>query len=511
VTGGDYRTRRSALTWTAGLAVSAATIAIAFITTPLLLKFLGPERFGAARAASDWFGHLTLLELGLGSALAPLLALALGRGDELTVRRTMSEGIRAFGRVALVAVLAGLMITMMITRLVPVSPGLARDLQVGCLIATAGLLLYPLAPFRPLADASQRGYALHFMAFAQSVMTTALAVLLAWQGFGITGWFAAVAAGQLLFALLILRDGRRRHPGVLKGAFSGPGDPEARAAIKRLNAPSLLFDLAGRAGLLTDNIVIALVLGPTAVVPLFLTQRLPQLAQQQLQGVGNASWAALGQLHALGRNDVFTARLLELTRLLVALGLAALVPIAAFNHAFVNLWVGSAHFGGSLVTALAAVNALLLALVSLWGWCLTGTGQVATMVPVMLVSAALNLTLSIAGAWLLGIAGPLLGTTVAITTTTLWFLPLQLHRRFGVPLGGLARAVLSPLAWGTLPALGIWWLARSVPPSRWWLLGVEAAGAAAVMLAVWWVFELDAGERRHYLDRARMVARQPKV
>ena len=375
----------------------------------------------------------------------------------------------------------------------------------GCLIATAGLLLYPLAPFRQLAAAGQRGYAIHIITFFQSVATTALAVLLAWQGMGITGQFVALVLGQLLFALLITRDGLRRHPGILGSAAAGPADDASRAAIRKLNVPSLLFDLSGRTGLLTDNIVIALVLGPAAVVPLFLTQRLPQLAQGQLQGVGNASWAALSDLHALGRHDVFNARLLELTRLVAALGAAVLLPIAAYNQAFVRLWVGDAHFGGTAVTVLAAVNALLLALVSLWGWCFSGTGQVALLVPVMLVSAALNIGISVAAAFAIGIAGPLLGTTVAIGSTTLWYLPLQLQRRFGTPAAAVARAVLAPLAWAAVPGALVWWVSRVAPPAGWPGLMAHVAGAAALMLCVWWCFELRAAERAHYLDRVRMV------
>jgi O-antigen/teichoic acid export membrane protein len=282
-------------------------------------------------------------------------------------------------------------------------------------------------------------------------------------------------------------------------------DPGARAAIRKLNMPSLLFDLSGRTGLLTDNIVIALVLGPAAVVPLFLTQRLPQLAQGQLQGVGNASWAALSDLHALGRHDVFTARLLELTRLVAALGVAVLLPIAAYNHVFVRLWVGDAHFGGTAVTVLAAVNALLLALVSLWGWCFSGTGQVALLVPVMLLSAALNISISVAAAFAIGIAGPLLGTTVAIASTTLWYLPLLLQRRFATPAAALARAVLAPLAWASVPGALVWWVSRVAPPAGWPGLAAHVAGAAALLLCVWWFFELRAGEREHYLARLRMA------
>jgi len=505
VTGGDYRTRRSALNFASGLFATGATILVAFVTTPLLLRFLGPERFGAARAASDWFGHLSILELGLGGALAPLLALALGRGDTGAIRDIMAAGVRSFVRVAGLASAAGLLITLFIGRLVPVSPELLHDLRIGCLIGVIGLLLYPLAPFRQLADAGQRGYAVSAIGLAQSLTTTLLAVLLAWKGLGISGQFAAVLAGQLVFFTFITRYGSGRHPGILDAAAAGPASEATRAAIRRLNLPSLLFDLSSRAGLLTDNIVIALVLGPAAVVPLFLTQRLTSLAQTQLQGVGTASWAALGQLHALGRREVFNARLVELTRLVAALATIVLIPIAAYNHVFIGLWIGTSHYGGPVVTACATINAFLLALVSLWGYCFSGTGQIAAMVPAMLIGSVLNVALSIGGAYTFGVAGPLIGTGVAIASTTLWYLPLLLRRQFGVNLGSLARAVLLPLLWAALPAAGIVFVARHYPPDSWPALGVHGSFAGLLLLAVWWFGELRADERAHYIERARMA------
>lgn len=505
MTGGDYRTRRSALNFASGLLTTAATIVVAFVTTPLLLRYLGTERLGAARAASDWFGNLTVLEMGLGGALAPLLVLALGRGDTRAVRDIMAEGVRAFLRVAGLAAGAGLLITLFIARLVPVDPALLHDLRTGCLIGVIGLLLYPFAPFRSLADAGQRGYAVSFISLGQSLMTTLLAVLLAWKGFGISGQFAALLAGQLVFVTLITRYGTRRHPGVLRAALAGPQSADARANIRRLNVPSLLFDLSSRAGLMTDNIVIALVLGPAAVTPLFLTQRLTSLAQVQLQSVGNASWAALGQLHALGRHEDFNARLVELTRLVAGLATIVLIPIAAYNHVFIQLWIGVRNYGGPVVTAFATINAFLLALVSLWGFCFSGTGQVAAMVPAMIVGALLNVALSVSGAFLFGVAGPLIGTAVAIAATTLWYLPVLLRRRFGTDLGALVRAAVLPLVWAAPPAAAIVFMARRYPPASWPELGAHGAAAGLLLLSVWWFGELRADERAHYADRVRMA------
>lgn len=504
MTGGDHRTRRTALTFASGLFVTAATLLVAFITTPLILRWLGPERFGAARAAADWFGHLSILEFGVGGALAPLLAIELGRGNAAGVRATMAEGVRAFVRVALFAVLGGVLITLLIGRLVPVSPELLRDLRIGCVINVLGLLLFPMAPYRTLLSAGQRGYAVSIAGLVQSLVTTSLAVLFAWLGLGIRGQFAAWVAGQALFAAIIVRLAQHRHPDGLR-ADSGPARQAAREAIRKLSVPSLLFDLSSRAGLLTDNIVVALVLGPAAVVPLFLTQRLTSLAQLQLQSVGGASWAALGELHALGRREVFNTRLVELTRLVAALATIVLIPIAAYNHLFIQLWIGTSNYGGPAVTAFATVNAFLLALVSMWGYCFSGTGQVAVMVPAMIVGAVLNVALSVAGAYLFGVAGPLLGTCVAIASTTLWYLPVQLRRRFGTNLGALARAVVMPLLWAALPAAGIVFVAKHHPPASWPALGLHGAAAGLLLLAVWWFGELRADERAHYAERVRMV------
>lgn len=505
--GDNFRTRRSALNFATGLLGTAATIAVAFITTPLLLRWLGTERFGAVRTTADWFGHIALVELGLAGAIAPLLAMAVGRGDRDAVRRTMAQGIRAYLRVAAAAVAAGLILTALITRLVPVGAALVPDLRIACVIAVGGLLLYPLAPFRTLADASQRGWLINIASLAQSLVTTAAAVVLAYRGAGITGQFAALFIGQALFFLVLTRDGLARNPGVLRAAAREPHDAEVRGQIRQLNVPTLLFDLSGRAGLMTDNIVVTLVLGgPQFATPLFLTQRLIAIALKQLQAVGGASWAALGQLHALGRRDVFNARLVELTRLVSALAVIVLVPIAAYNHAFMALWVGEAQYGGDLVTVLGCINGLLLALVSLWGWCFSGTGMVATLVPMMLASAALNVVVSVVATMVTrSIAGPLIGTCAAITCTTLWYLPVQLQKHFGTPVAGLGRAVAGPLLWGAAPAAAILWVARRLAPAGWLSLGGQVAASGLILFAVWWFGELKSPERALYLERVRLA------
>lgn len=504
----NLRTRRSALTFGAGLLMTAVTIAVAFVSTPLLLRWLGPDRFGAVRALADWLGHLTLLELGLAGALGPVLAHALAQPDRSELGRAFSAGVRAFTLVALLAFAAGALVGWFIPTLVPVPEGLVVDLRFATLIGLAALALYPLLPFRVVAEAGQRGYAVHGYALAQSLAATTLALFLAWRGFGITGQLAALVTGQALFAALCALGALRRHPELRTVRWTDGARSEAENRLWRLNLPTLLTSFAGRVGLFTDNTVVALMLGPAQVAPLFLTQRLIALAGQQVLGLGNASWAALAELYALGRHDDFRARLLDLTRLVSGLAVALLVPIAAWNPHFIARWVGEASYAGDSVSLLAAVNGWILALLSLWGWCFSGTGLMGALVPPALASAALNLGLSIAATRLVGLPGPLWGTLLGLTATSLWMVPLLLRRHFGLPVRALARAALTPIAWGAPVGALLWWLARAHrPPGGWLGLGAEMAGAVALLLALWWFFALTDAERQEFRRRVRFAFR----
>jgi O-antigen/teichoic acid export membrane protein len=503
----NLRTQRTTLNFASGLAVTAATTAIAFFTTPLLLRWLGPERYGAVRAVSDWFGHLSVFELGTAGALPAVLALAIGQADASRLRALMAAGVRAYLRIGVLATLGALAITALCAQLVPVRADLASDLRTACLVGMIGVLLYPLAPYRALADAAQQGYLINFGLLAQSLVTTALALLFAHQRLGITGQFLAVVAGQVVFAVLLLTVGSRRVPDAFRAALGGV-DAAARAELARLNLPTFWFMLSGRLGLLTDNIVVAGLLGPGRVVPLYLTQRLIGIAGGQLYAVGGASWAALAELHALGRKDTFNARLLDLTRLVAGLALAVMVPLVAFNRHFVTRWVGAVSFGGDAITLLAAANAYMLALVTLWTWVFSGTGQVRRIAGAAMASAVLNLALSVVGTLVIGIAGPLLGTFLGTLGINMWYVPRELERTFGTSAAALFRAATLPLLWSLPLGAGLAWLARSHAPTGWLMLGTEMALSGLLLLVFWWALALTDAERASFRARAAFAVRR---
>src|SRR4051794_33561547 len=98
------------------LAYTAVTTVVALRATPLLQEWLGQWRYGAFRVVVDAYGYLTLLEMGLGGALAPLLARAVGQEDERALGATVSAGVRSYLRVSAVMVVVGLTLTPLVHR-----------------------------------------------------------------------------------------------------------------------------------------------------------------------------------------------------------------------------------------------------------------------------------------------------------------------------------------------------------------------------------------------------------
>jgi hypothetical protein len=151
----------------------------------------------------------------------------------------------------------------------------------------------------------------------------------------------------------------------------------------------------------------------------------------------------------------------------------------------------------------AALNAYLHGLISLWLWCFTGTGQVRKVVSAFVVSAVINIMASVALARVFGVVGPLAGTLLSFLAVDFWFLPLRLREVFGVSLRLLGRAVAGPLLLGVVCSMALRWPVGSLPAPGWIGLAAEMGFAALLLLVVGGLVLLSRPERERW--RLRLV------
>lgn len=490
---------------------TSLTLVVGLIATPLILHWLGDERFGAFQVASDWLGYVSLLEFGLGAALMPLLAIAVGHRNLQSILGLMVTAIRSYAKVTIAMVMATLALAAAINWLVPVSHGSSRDLRTAILVCLFAVALTPLAPFRGFAEAKQQGYWISWFLLLQSLVVTAGSLLLAWAGWGITGQAIALTAGIVVFNLALVWLSRREFLTLMRSAILDEPHDESRVDIRRLNLPSFAFNICGRISYMTDNIIIARFLSPAMVATFFLTQRLAMVAQSELQGIGNASWAGLTELSVQGQHERFNQRVVELTRVVAVLGFAGLGPIALFNRAFVTLWVGGQRYGGEMLTILACVNAMLLAIFSLWGWCVGGTGQIQRILPMITLQSVLNLAFSVAFTFAFGLIGPVLGSTAAFLAVSAWYLPRVMTELFGTSAWDLISAVMFPALIAIPYIASIWLFARNYEAMGWFGIAYQMALAAGIYLGLSWLLVFGRDERAELVNRFRMAVRAVAV
>jgi O-antigen/teichoic acid export membrane protein len=165
-------------------------------------------------------------------------------------------------------------------------------------------------------------------------------------------------------------------------------------------------------------------------------------------------------------------------------------------------------YAGNLVIVFASINVVLLAEQSLWAWCFNATGNLRKIVAPSIAAAVLNFAASVFLTDRIGLAGPIIGTTIGCTAVGLWILPWKLKQVFGTSPGALAFAVLGPTAWGTFAATGLWMLTRQHQPSNLPWLGVEMGMSALVVLAIGFAGFLPAEEKAHW--RVRLAALVPR-
>jgi O-antigen/teichoic acid export membrane protein len=475
--------------------------AASLLATPLLLRWLGPERLGAYRALTDWIGSLTFCELGLGGALMAAFATRMGQGDRAAVLRMLTAGLRAYGWVTLAQLAGGMLLVGALPHVIALEHLRPGELRAAGALALLPVVFTPLVVFRALVEACQHGYLNWLLLTVQGLVMTGLALVAAQRGWGLIGQSLAGAVAHILILLALAWGGARAYRGVWR-AVPARAD---RQALWALSWPTFVHGVADRLGFISDNIVIAWMLGPTAVVPFFLTQQLVALVQGQLRGLGQATWAGLAELYARGEEGRVRTRLVELTGVVSGLSLAALAPIGAYNQFFVPLWVGRDAYAGEAVTGLACVNVWFWAIYTLWGWVLLGTGHIKPWVPFALLATLVNVVVSVLGTAVLGVVGPLVGTTAGLVLITSWALPRVLQHTFKIPPWTLWRAALPPLRWGLPLGVTLRVVAGYHHPSGWPALCAAVGLGTAAGMALWWRVSLGRAERGAWGARLRSV------
>jgi O-antigen/teichoic acid export membrane protein len=460
------------------------TVLAGLIATPLLLRWLGAERFGLVRLLEATLALLGVGWVCLGTALGAGLVPRLARGDQPGVRQWVAAAqLLAAGIGVAVLVLAALLVWLGPLGQ-PASPALQGEWQAAFWLLLGGAaLLAPWQLARTVFEADQRGARVSGVLTFSSLLTTAVALLLAARGGGLPGQALAMLCGSALTALWLYAWVRRTY---------APWSwviPPRQDLLTLFHHASRLFlaSLCGALAVRCEVLAVQVLYSPEEVTRYHLTQRLYALWQGQLLMLGTAVWAPLADLYVRQERAVLQQRLGQTVAVLCALGCAGGVAALGYTEHFLHLWgVGREQFLGGVAAAAFVLAMPAAALHSLFGWMLTATGHSRQYV----VSAGSFALAAVAGCFglghLWGPAGVALGMTAAYAVSLLGNLAMLHHlgifslsRGLGPALRALLLAL--PLAWLS------WRIGQAHTPWGWLGLLAEMTAWFGTYLLLWLV------------------------
>ena len=490
------RTRNYMKGLATGYTATLATVLVGLWLTPFTLRFLDREEYGIFALASDLLMWLGLLDIGITAGLNVQAAQLSGRPDSERLNRLASTAFFTQNLIVLVVLIVGGAMAFGFPHFFPVRQDLHRTTSTLMAMLVLGSAIgFSTKTFSALLIANQQIHIDNLLRLALIAIRTVLTVVLLKKGWGLYSLAFASLAATVITSMAAVWRTYHLLPGLkIRRELASWG------VLKSIGGLGIWFSLGGVAGIVItslDRVVAAKLISVETVTTLSLTGRVYILFGGLLDQISNTARPMLGQM--LGQQK--TAEALRVYRHLFRLSTGFAV-IAAFslwagNEPFVTRWVGAQNFGGSMLSLALALNLIVNS------WVLPNRAVLSSALVVRpqtlsrIVEAVLNIGLSILLGHYLGLIGIVLGTAIAGTLTSTWYLPLLTAHLFDRSWFKFAREDAMPILAVGVCVLPVAWLANIAGNQ---IGGFPGAGVASGVTALagfilLWLIALDSGLR----------------
>jgi O-antigen/teichoic acid export membrane protein len=470
-------------------AVYGAAIVSGLVVTPIVVRGLGKDGYGAWSLIGAVTTYLTVLDLGVAPAIVRYAAEARGRRARAEISEVASTGLLMYGVTGLLTLPVGSVLVWVLPKIGNVPHQLATDVRVAtALIVLSIALRFPLGLFNNLLVAQQRQDLQNLGNFLSTALYALLAGVFMARGGGLV-LLAALVLGATLLRLTVPLFWLRSELPELRVARRFV----TRARLRQLTSFSswnFLLHLSQKIVFSTDVIVVGIVLGVRPAAVYAVAAKLFSIAF----GIGTAATSlmspALAELQGARAEERQRRLFVSGLRGGSALMLLLAMPLMLMPDLLISAWIHTPGYHGSyLVMALLAGVLLVHAPLSVLTGYLMVRDRQRELALTYIVMTATNLALSFTLAWTWGIAGVALSTLVTDAVTFVWVVP-----RYAAPAAGvhvrtivfaITRPMLPAVAGAALVLVGV---ARIWQPHTLVLLGLLGClwvGVAAPLM--WWL------------------------
>jgi O-antigen/teichoic acid export membrane protein len=391
-------------------------VLVSLVSIPLTVSYLGAERYGVWVTISTFLAWLNIADLGLGNGLTNSLSECYGHDrPDLAQRYVATAFWMLVGVAAALGAMFGLAWSWIDWSALFNVQSIEARAEVAAAMALAiaiFLLNFPLSLVAKIYGAYQEGAVANFWATAGNIVSL-LALVAATRVEGGLVWLVVAVSGSLLAitalnaAWLFLRHKPwlAPRPGMVR-----------RESMWRLAGTSGMFFVLQIASLLilqTDNLIIAHYLGARQVTPYSVAWRLFSYTALFQVLLFPSLWPAYAE--AFARKDVgwvrrtFRANILTSTLLTIALTL----PMVFFGSQIIALWAGPDAVPPRMLLIWMGCWSVINVMMNVVACILNGSGHVQGQMLYGMLTAIVNIILSIMFVLPFGITGVIAATVIA--------------------------------------------------------------------------------------------------
>ena len=478
-----------------------AEMAVGILVLPFNIEHLGKAAYGLWMLTASITAYFSVLDLGYSGALVKFVAQYRARRDARALNEILSTTFFLFVGLGALTYLVAIGVSMHLGTLFNLAPDQAETgrvvlLIVGLLFATS----MACSVFGGVINGFQRYDLNNVVGAASSVVTAVVNVTVLLMGYGLIHLVAATTAVRLGTYVIYRQNAYRVFPGLqLRPSLF------RRSRLREITHFSVymgLIDWANKLNYSLDILVIGAFLNTGAVAVWAVGQRLAETTQRLTNQLNDVLFPTVVDNDSSSRLD----RLRTIFLLGTRLSLATVVPIGGalilMAGPLVHAWVGPEFGGSALIVQLLTLTVIIRVGNATAMTVLKGAGRHRLVAFANVVTAVVNVSLSLAIVRPFGLPGVAIGTLVPVALTAFFVIFPAGCRRVEIPVAKAFAEAAWPALWPAAAMAGFVALSRPFIGGSLVAVGAEMVAAVAVYVVVFVSFGLRGDERRLYLAKA---------
>jgi len=446
--------------------------------TPFLLRRVGEGDFGLWAAGMPILTYVGMVDFGVLTIFQRDVAFALGeaRGDprRIAALPTIVGKTLRLVLLQMPALLAGIAIAWLLLPRGWSALHVPLAISLGCVA-----LMFPLRIYHALLVGLQDLRFLGILTIVTWSMASVASALFVLDGWRLNALAVSWSLSQLVTYGACLYRARARLPAAVSVSLPAISRVDAVETLRKgfwVTVSQVAVMLSGGA----DLLVIAGVLGPSAVTPYTITDKLLTMVNNLPLMIAAAAQPALSELSTHRTGERLQEVCLALTRAVLLVGGLLATVVVVVDQGFVAWWVGTHEFGGRTLLLVLVADMLVTHWLVAIAYSLFAFGYERVISLTGLFSSLAVVGASVVLVRHFGSMGAPLASVLVRASISLPVLLLASARATGGTVRGLLYSVF-PWAWrlSLVMAAGVLagrsWVPRTIP-------ALSAAGAAAVLV-----------------------------